>query len=554
MPKFLKNKVNRALLFILMLFALIRLPGIDVPYYQDEWKNVNASESMESAGNFFAHPPLMQVMFVIAHNIFGMDWFRVFPLIIGLASAVLLYLVVRRRYGERPAIISLVLFSISFYNILGSLVPDVDGAILPLFFLLALYSYDHFNDGNSLYKKRWFVVFCALCLIGLLIKLSFIIVIGAFILDYAWNRRRDINTRGILWIGGLISTFVVLYTGILLVVEYAYPAFRIDAMLGHAESYSAEAAISYMQIIVQSMKAIYYLSPILLVPLLFITRDTLKRTSIFFAYILVGLAFYLVLFDFSRGALDKYLIFLVAPLSAICGLILSRLLDQGVDRKVIVKSLCVGFAVSVVLVLLNFLPHAVLALHPKTEWFSRVLHGSWNVLTPMTGGSGPLGFYVSFLFIAASFLASLVATVIALLKREWRTYSLAIIFAIAISYNAVFAEEYMYGKINGSTSDVLAKLVSSVRTSDSITQVITYNDIGAHQLSVMNKYAGRFYANPDFEEGHRIRFANFQGHYMVIDIPHLYENGFYGEFFKGCKVILEESSRAIKGRVYDCNS
>jgi hypothetical protein len=77
------TKVPRWIWVILLcvIFVLVRLPGIDVPYYQDEWKNVNASAQVDTAGAFFAHPPLMQIAFVGAYKIFGPDFFRIFPLI-----------------------------------------------------------------------------------------------------------------------------------------------------------------------------------------------------------------------------------------------------------------------------------------------------------------------------------------------------------------------------------------------------------------------------------------------------------------------------------------
>ena len=125
---------------IVFVFCLFRLPGLDLPYHQDEWKNVNLSSSVEIAGGFFAHPPLMQMMFVVAYKIFGIEWFRVFPLLFSIGSIVLLYLVVRHRANARAGLWAAGLFALCAYNIQGSLSPDVDGAILPFFFLLACVS------------------------------------------------------------------------------------------------------------------------------------------------------------------------------------------------------------------------------------------------------------------------------------------------------------------------------------------------------------------------------------------------------------------------------
>ena len=208
--------------------------------------------------------------------------------------------------------------------------------------------------------------------------------------------------------------------------------------------------------------------------------------------------------------------------------------------------------ISAFLIWVNFWPHEILALYPKTLWFSHVFHGQWLMLNPFTGGSGPLGFYVSFLFIALSFIISLALGIVGFLKKECRKGIAIILIMIGIIYNGVFVEELLFGKINGNAPEVLKATVSFIAKTDSVKKILSYNDIGNRELSMVGKYEGRFYAAPDFEEGHKKKFADFKGQYMVIDIPHLYENGFYGRFFARCKIIFGTSSGKISGRVYDC--
>ena len=137
----------RFVVLVALVFLALRLPALYYPYHQDEWKNVASSATVEGAGKFFAHPPLMQVAFVGAHEIFGADNFRIFPLLISVVSIFLLYAVVRRRSSEKAANWVIALFTISFYGILGSLQPDVDGSILPFLFLLCVYAYDRWNEA-----------------------------------------------------------------------------------------------------------------------------------------------------------------------------------------------------------------------------------------------------------------------------------------------------------------------------------------------------------------------------------------------------------------------
>jgi hypothetical protein len=69
----------------------------------------------------------------------------------------------------------------------------------------------------------------------------------------------------------------------------------------------------------------------------------------------------------------------------------------------------------------------------------------------------------------------------------------------------------------------------------------------------MGKYGRRIYATPDAEEGYRALFASTTSpYYLVVDVPHLYDSGFYGRFFAKCDVMYEAASRKISGKVYDC--
>lgn len=544
-----RAKAALAVVIIAAVFLALRLPGIHLPYHQDEWKNVAASATVSGAGNFFAHPPLMQMLFVGAYAVLGTDYMRLFPLLFSAASAVLLYFVVRDRSNRRSAVLSVSLFAICFYNILGSLQPDVDGAILPFFFLLALFAYDKLRRPDIQNRGLWSALFILASLSGLLVKLNFILAIAAIILDYLWSIRKQAFFRKAAVSLLSFAAFVLVYIGLLYLIQRIYPAFSVSLMLDHASQYSGGR--NWTQIIVQGVKAIYYLSPLLLVPLLFVSRAVLKKTLPFCLYLAVGFIFYFVLFDFSKAALDKYLLFAVVPLAAIVGNILDGLFTREASRR-IKWAVVIGLAVALVIVLLNFLPQSVVALYPKDLWFSRVLHGHWNILTPFNGGSGPLGFYVSFLFIASSFIMSILVALVAVFKKSWRVPAVVIVAIIGLSYNAVFAEELMSGRINGSAPQVLADAVAYIGRNDAIKQVLTYNDTGNGPLTLVGKYAGRIYATPEAEDGYKQKFAAFDGQYLVVDIPRFDPAGFYYRFFAQCRVLFESDSANITAKVYDC--
>jgi len=513
---------------ILIIFTGLRLGGIYLPYHQDEWKNVSASSTVVGAGSFFAHPPLMQMIFVAGNFILD------------------------------DALWSVALFSLCFYNILGSLSPDVDGAILPFFFLSAVYAYDKsmLTDKSSI-KWKWLPLLIGSLLIGFLIKLSFILVIGTILIDYIWSRWRKMNMKemsiGILGIFG----FGLAYVASLYGIKAVYPAFDISIMMGHAKQFTEEGR-NWMQIFVQGLKAIYYLSPLMIIPVLFIDKDIFRKTRIFFVYLILGFIFYFILFDFSRGALDKYIMFSIVPLSVICGAIFAKIFNNFnlLKNNEFFRFVILGIILSGLLLFLNFISHSIPPLYPKTEWFGKVFHFEWNFLNPFHGGSGPLGFYISFLFIAFSFIVSAVLGIAGLLKKEWRMGICIGLIIIGLSYNLVFAEEFLFGKINGSAPKVLRETVSFIDNSPQIKNVLTYNDTGNYELSKIHKYAGRIYATPQSEDGYRKKFtehiANNGGYFLVVNIPRLSPKSFYGKFFSKCKTEFESSDRKIEAKVYSC--
>src|SRR3989344_6691723 len=170
----MNQKMRFLLIGLLLLFIVVRLPGLSTPYQQDEFKTAIAAEtSLSKASTFLTHPPLTALLFRVDALVFGGGNMRFMPLLFGLISAILLFCVVRRRFDDRAALWSVFLYSISFYGIWSSLMLDTDGAILPTLFLSALYCYDRARSESE-HSKRWMFLLILALVTGLLVKLSFI--------------------------------------------------------------------------------------------------------------------------------------------------------------------------------------------------------------------------------------------------------------------------------------------------------------------------------------------------------------------------------------------
>ena len=124
--------------------------------------------------------------------------------------------------------------------------------------------------------------------------------------------------------------------------------------------------------------------------------------------------------------------------------------------------------------------------------------------------------------------------------------------SLGILYNTVFAEEYLFGKINGNSNMLFKNAFTFIKNNSAIKKVITYNDIGGGQLAKIGKYERRLYAAPKFEESYKNILSKFSGHYLVIDIPHLSPDSPYAKHFATCRVIYEERHGKITSKIYDC--
>ena len=91
--------------------------------------------------------------------------------------------------------------------------------------------------------------------------------------------------------------------------------------------------------------------------------------------------------------------FLILPACVVTAVWLERTLryiENKENGRVGIRVVKAGSVVvlSFITAFIFLLPHRIIPLLPKTAFVSAVAHGHWRFLLPMTGGSGPLGFYL----------------------------------------------------------------------------------------------------------------------------------------------------------------
>jgi hypothetical protein len=400
---------------------------------------------------------------------------------------------------------------------------------------------------------KWLSILVIGIMLGFLTKVSFALLPAALVLDFVLEKRILSDRRKLLKYLGFSALAALGFAAILLLSKYIFPFFNLQSSLKYWRHFANFGDRGWLQTTIQFAKAILYTSPLLILPALFVDNEIWKKTRPFLFFIFVGLFFYLIAFDFSTGALDRYFQFLVIPLSIISGAVLAKALSSEADR-VCKPDIAAVLLISLGIFALQFFDQFVPPLYPKTEWLSRLVSFKWNFLFPFTGGSGPLPFYVSFQFIALLWIVSAVFALLALINREVAKRSLFAILVLGLLYNSVFAEEYLFGKINGNAADLVRSSVEFIQNNPEIKKVVVYNDNGSYEVQQLSKYFRRLYATPQFEATYRDFFRTFSGHVLYVGIPVIGENTFYSDYLASCKEIYMKEDKYITSRVLECLS
>lgn len=551
-----KNKMKKSysvaiiLAVILHVAILLRVPGLGSTYYQDEYKWAQIVAKGSPMAGILPHPPLSEKIFVTTDRVFGNDNLRMTPFIFSLLNVVLMFFVAKFIFGRRVALVSVFLFAISYYSILASNMVDTDGQILPFLFLASAYAYLRWMRGA---RHIWLIIAIISVALGFLTKMSFIIPAIALVIDFIWAHSNKISKKFVLMTAGSLVVIVGLMFVLVLYANKIFTSFNLSSAIEYWEHFMVFSNRNWGQTFIQLAKSVLYLSPLLILPVFLTTREIFKKARLFYIFSVVGLLFYLVLFDFSGGALDRYFQFLIVPLCIIAGAVFVKALD-GEDR-VSKWAIILGIVSVAAVLLLQFIPHAVFPLHPKSAWISRAISLRWNFVFPFSGGSGPLGFYMSWLFMMVSWVVMIILAALVWFKAKNRKAWLLIFVMLGISYNVMFTEEYLVGAVNGRTRVLLSDSLSYIKNNPDIKKVTTYNDIGGFEIMKMDKYRKRLYIDPKFDVNEKVKSLNmYKEHYLVINIPQLESDTVYKRYFDSCTPVFKETSGQITATVLDCRN
>lgn len=542
---------------IIALFLFLHFAGFHIPYHQDEYKWPQYADPTLTTPGVVPHPPLTEFLYRIIGSHIGYDNFRAIPFFFGFLNIFLIFYLAYLIFDKKTAFWTAGLFAVSYYSLLASLMVDVDGAVMPFFLLLLLIGYYKWKQKGYEFNTSSWLAF-ALILIGgiggFLVKVICALPIFALALDYAIAKNMFSDKKKVVKVFGYTAVGVVALALVLVLSKLVFPFFHLEYALKYWEHFINFGSRAWLQIFIQVAKSILYCSPLLILPVFFADKEMWSKIRPLVIFVIFELITYLIVFDFSTGALDRYFQFLIVPLCLVTAAVYTRYLPSMKEMGAKLGRWYI-WTISVVAVFifsLQFLPQYVPALYPKSAWISRILSLHWSFLYVFSGGSGPFPFYVSFMFISLSWILCIGLLVWALSQPQFRTRALFGILILGLVYNAVFAEEYLFGLINGSGVKLLNPAVQFIQNDPAITKVVVYNDNGGYNVQETGKYARRLYADPDFEASYKDFFSTYSGYVLYIDIPKIQANSFYADYLATCTSVYLTSDKYIHAQVLDC--
>lgn len=555
---FLRKKEFIWFVVLVVLFFALRLPGVHIPYHQDEYKWVLYSHPEIVEPGTVPHPPLTEFIYAKTLGpLFGDDNFRFVPLIFSTINLFLIFYLTKIIFNTKTAFWTAFIFAASFFSVLASLMVDVDGAVIPTFLLIMSVGYFKLRARNFDFKEgnwKWLLLLAGGAVGGFLIKVSGVLPIIALALDFAVEKGVFRDKAKIIKYAGFGLLGILALVVVLFLAKYIFPFFNLEYSFNYWKHFWSSSGFfdrGWLQTFIQFAKSILYTSPLLLLPVFFADKEIFKKTRPFFFFILIGLIFYLFLFDFSIGAMDRYLQFLIIPLSIISGAVFVKYMSYELK----ITSYIFPAVFSVLIFLVQFLNHYTPPLYPKTEWINRMISLKWDFLYPFSGGSGPLPFYISFGFIALIWIYSVAMVVPSFIKSNFKKQALIGILIFGFLYNVVFIEEYLFGRINGNASVLVKNAVSFIDKNNAITKITVYNDNGGFNVMETGKYRKRLYIDPKFDLNDKIKSLNtYKEFYMVVDIPHIDSNTVYAKYFSSCEIVYKQRSKQISALIYNCQN
>ncbi len=445
--------MNYKLLAILIVAAILRLFVATQPFEEDEYHWAGSAERGDWLGSVMRNSPLSIYFMQGFVKLFGLSVLAVrLPfIIVGLMTITAIYFFTRKWAGEKTALLATALLALSPHHILASTQATYEGSFLTLFFFLtvaAVIERKHFLSG----------IFFGMALLS---KTSAFVLLPPIIFLLCLKDTKLLDAAKITIIN-VIMGFAIFFAGFGLPSIVAQsPAFiNSIAQLLSQTGFHRE---NILLLLIQYAQAIIWIGPLLLFAPLFASWNKNKKFWLIIGYIIL---FYTVIVKDNFPPMERYMMILL-PFFAL--LSAEGIASLKLARKNIAVLSIVFCAAVIGGVALQVMNNEILPFSQKTTFITQALNFSWNFLVPVSGSSGPIGFYIPYSIIAIAFIICGLLSIAYFFSKN--KLCLLLVIAIGMGYSTLYYAEYATGAFNGRIPEASRAVISYANTHDLPTPV-----------------------------------------------------------------------------------
>jgi 4-amino-4-deoxy-L-arabinose transferase-like glycosyltransferase len=593
-------------LFIFLILAVcIRAQGLDLALYSDEagWANDLIKSNLDNI-EYVPHPPLMIVLQQTMNKITNADIisFRLVPFLISIMNTIIIYIIARRWYNKKTAIIAVALFTVSYWATQASLQIDMDGSLIMTWFLLAaIFTSNYFkkekveekqegnreieekankltnNNSNTKLKNQ--------TLLGIVLGLIMLskytgILLFAMVFVYAIIKTKNIKkTIQFLLVPTIVSGIVF---SLFPLWTYLTGNTLFSNTLGHT------GGDWYLTLVRPLTYLFLWATPLLFYFTLLhfcekrkekneeekggkeesaqrLKKEYEKDNDILLTvWIGVIFLFYTFIISGKAPTFGRYFMPMIPPLILLSARYIAK---QEFTRKQTIKGIIAFIATYLLFKIINLKTTTILN-HNINNYINSALQFKLQFLFPYTGSSGPF-FWISFTNIALTLTVTTILLSIIMYKtcskKEEKKKNISsyimMLLVISAAFNMLLITEYIYSPTQPSHTEITNDIVKFLfrnglenrRTYTSVFQ----QGIFFHTVKKFPDKQIQYIVDSDGEyntEYYQKELIDKEGVAVIIDMPMALdkEGEMWDELNKQCKRTDFEDKGKIAGFVFDC--
>ncbi len=433
----MKRKETFLLLGLVLLLLFIRIWALDTtPYDDNSWwafRTIFGDVTSQTAP-LEPFPPLSMWINQFFFQFIGESFLalRIVPLFFSIISTLLTFFIAKEMYGKKVAFWSTGIMAISFYHVLASLIPGIEGAILLTFNLFMLYFYILHEKTKE--EKYLYLLGVAIAL-SLLSKSNGVVMLWVLLAHYLYKTRSIKKIIKKFTIPAIVSSLIFFSVNLFLFLINK-PYFMKIYVYG-------QGLIELNTSLLSPLMLFFWATPLLIGFVLLTFFSKKEESNQDLSILKVWFLIYFIFFGFlvARRDFSRYFMSIIPCMAIMGGILIERHKITLQSLKKYLPLLPISFAI---LFLLNLLPIKYTS-REVASYLNKLLAGKLSFAFYYTAPSGP-NMSVSMLSLVLIFgLCYIFILACLFLKDQERKKQLFSIFLIlSLSLNLFLVTEYAF--------------------------------------------------------------------------------------------------------------